>query len=316
MEAIHLNDHGYFLGSYYGFGYYIWRYAARHKFGVSRFDENLFSPHLPSFTLSFPGNPPVSQEQIGSTYTYLYACWWKATFIHPEGLNTFFSNLARFRGLKTMEPVRRAWHRVLHFFNDALQVWKEKPNTIDALAFLRATEEFWFNDDVVVEKNGFLPQLWDPSKGERVFWTLECEEKGGFTDGHRERVDEHFPGYKRQKITQFTMPSVQKVEGWKYDQTEQDRSEACAMVGHPIICPDHRHKEFPPFPIEPPDPTLYEVADWEEHMEWHPRLIDEFFDFGRAFETELVEKRQPKQSLGPSEIDLDSPSSSDNSGEQ
>jgi hypothetical protein len=243
----------------------------------------------------------------------MYACWQRTVFgadILGDKFWHFFFTVAKLQGLKNKDQFRRAWDRITVYFADALKTWQKDPNSIEPLAFLRASEEFWFDDGVQVEeKNAGLPDYFGVLGGVRAFYPREIDRNGDPSHGHGDRSRFIWHSRKQRaneecsnaRETHSPATSVAQLEGWRWDHKEESQRESCAILGHPPTCVKKDHVESPRLLRDPPEPMLWEIANGplpnEQQMLWHDDMGEDVFDFDEAIEDGLCEEEKVVESI-------------------
>jgi len=189
MDAIHLGDKGYFLLCESGIRYYIWRYAARRDTPSKRYCENLFGSGIEPFSLSLPPNDPlrgpVNEQTRANTYAYVYAIWEVSTC---NSFKKFFATLAESFGLVKEEDRRKALKDIEGHFHQARQIWLSDISKPDnAVAYLRASEEFWWKRSVTPGECR-VPPLARSEHGVECMYAHEVDGVPRELNGHFQRA--------------------------------------------------------------------------------------------------------------------------------
>jgi hypothetical protein len=118
----------------------------------------------------------------------MYDCWQRSVLSTEVRWREFFRGFAASNGLKAPQQVLKAWDRIAVYFHDALQLWKKtKCDPVEAIAFLRVTEEFWFDDTVELGREDKIPELLDTKDGVLLFYPRMIDGQD-HSRGHMERA--------------------------------------------------------------------------------------------------------------------------------
>jgi hypothetical protein len=238
---------------------------------------------------------------MASTYAYIYGCWQETALgaNYNKGWDEFFVDFAKSRGLKDYHQLKRAHKRIIVYFWKALKRWRKNPYSPDPIAYLLATEEFWFDDSVQIAEDVKLPNPCDPARGIDDFYPRATDEQGGSSAAHVQRSNAIWQT--------LTKKANGRCPGVHTNMTSATRS---PTVDDWTLCFSPRSQPqtislrdgLETFSLSPDisASTLWQVANElqeEDKFAWDDEEMTFSFDFDRAIKGGLCEEEEAAENI-------------------